>query len=86
MCNDAVWGDPSSLQYVPGWFVTQQQLKAWHDYNGNCNDDELIKQYEGYQNCKPEKAQIKEELIPIAWNPDHVMDRFMLEDKKRSWK
>ena len=43
MCNDAVWGDPSSLQYVPGWFVTQQQLKAWHNYNGNCNDDELIK-------------------------------------------
>ena len=23
--------DPSSLQYVPGWFVTRQVLYMWHD-------------------------------------------------------
>ena len=86
MCDDAVKGDPSSFQYVPGWFITQQQLKTWDDYDDNCNDDELIKRYEGYQKCKAQKAQIKEELMPIAWNPDRVMDRCRSEDEKRWWK
>ena len=27
MCDDAVWGDAFSLQFVPRWFVTQVQLK-----------------------------------------------------------
>ena len=31
MCDDAVWGDAFSLQFVSDWFVTQVQLKLWHD-------------------------------------------------------
>ena len=30
------------LKYVPDWFVTNQQLKIWHDNNKSCNDDKLI--------------------------------------------
>ena len=40
-----------SLQYVPDWFVTQQQLKIWHDVNEYDHDDEIIKWYDGYKNC-----------------------------------
>ena len=32
MCEKAVWKDPSPLQYVLDWFVTQEQLKSWHDF------------------------------------------------------
>ena len=32
MCHDAFVEDTSSLQYFPDWFVTQQEVKSWHDY------------------------------------------------------
>ena len=32
------------------------------------------------------EAKIKEELFPIAWHPDCVMDWCMQEDEKRLWK
>ena len=69
-------------EYVPDWFVTQQ-IKIWRDDNGYCNDDELIKWYEGYQKRKAQKAKIKEKLSPIAWHPNRVMDWCMSEDEKR---
>ena len=31
MCDAAVREDPWLLKYVPDWFVTQEQLKLWHD-------------------------------------------------------
>ena len=31
MCDDAVRGDPFSLQFVPDWFVTQQLIELWDD-------------------------------------------------------
>ena len=67
MCDDAVWGDAFSLQFVPRWFVTQVQLKLWHDYDYYY--DKLIGWYEGYHKRKVQKAQIKKELMPIAWHP-----------------
>ena len=48
--------DPSSLIYVPDWFVTQQQVRPW-------DDDQ------GYQKRKVQKAQIKNELMSISWHP-----------------
>ena len=42
MCVDAVWGDHFSLQFVPDWFVTQEQVKLWHDYDDYYDDDKLI--------------------------------------------
>ena len=31
MCDKIVEESPWSLEYVPNWFVTQQQIKLWHD-------------------------------------------------------
>ena len=65
------------LIYVPDWFITQQQVKIWHDDKQIWHDDdnnEFIKWYEDYEKRKAQKAKIKEELLPIAWHPDRAMD------------
>ena len=31
MCDKAAKDDPSSLQFIPDWFVTQQQIDIWPD-------------------------------------------------------
>ena len=51
MCEKAVEEDPCSLQFALDWFVTQQQIDIWYDENEYCDDDGLIKWYEGYQKC-----------------------------------
>ena len=43
MCKKAVKDDPSSLQFVRDWFVTQQYIKIWHDNDDNYDNDEIIK-------------------------------------------
>ena len=86
MCDKAVKDDPSSLQFVPDWFVTQQQIDVWHDNAYWYDDDETIEWYNGYQRRKAQKATIKEELMPIVWHPDRVMDWGMSEDEKGWWK
>ena len=83
MCEKAVKKYPWLLKYVPDWFVTHQQMKTWHDNNDYCNDDELIKWYDGYQKCKAQKANIEEELLPIAWYSSRYWDWCVSEDKKK---
>ena len=56
----------SYLRFVPDWFVTQGQIKLWHDDTYYCNDDRIIKWYKGYKRHKAQKAQIKKELMAIA--------------------
>ena len=51
--------DPFFLVCVPDSFVTQGQVKLWHDDDYYCNDNELSKLYEGYQKCRTQKAKIK---------------------------
>ena len=68
MCSKAVCKHSWLLKYVPDWFVTQQQLKIWHDDDYYWNDDKLIKWCEGYQKHKAQNAQIKKELMPIIVN------------------
>ena len=80
MCDGAVTGDAFSLQYVLNWFVTQQQVKLRDDY---CIDDRLNKWYEGYKKRKAQKAQIEEELTPIAWHPSRWWDWCVPEDEKK---
>ena len=81
MCDKAVNEDPWLLNYIPDWFVTQEQVKIWHDdseYNGDDDDnddddddddDEIIVWYEGYKKRKAQKAQIEKELMPIVCHP-----------------
>ena len=82
MCEKAVMDDPSSLHFVPDWFVTQQQLKIWHDDNVYCNDDGLIEWYKGYKYCKAQKALMNKRLMPIAWHLLRWWDWCMSEDEK----
>ena len=79
MCIGAVKGDPWQLYDVPNWFVVLQ--KMW--YEDRDENNEIIQLYEGYKKHKPRKANIKEELLSIAWHPDCVMDWCMSEDEKR---
>ena len=74
MCDKVVEDDPSSLQFIPDWFVTQQQLDIWFDDNYWYQDDDVIEWHKGYKKRKAQKALIKEELIPVTWHPDRVMD------------
>ena len=74
MCEKAVKKYLWLLEYVPDSFVTHQQIKIWHDNDDYCNDDGLIEWYEGYKKQKFQKSKIKEELLPISWHPDRVMD------------
>ena len=69
MCNKAVCKYPWLLKYLPDWFVTQQQLKLWHDDDYYCNDDEIIKWYDGNKKRKAQKVKLKEVLMPSAWHP-----------------
>ena len=71
------------LENVPDWFMTQKQIKLGHDDAYCCNDNKLIKCYEGNQKRKAQKASIKEELLPIAWHPSRYWDWCMSEDEKR---
>ena len=74
MCDAAVRGDSYSLQYVPDWFVTQGQVKIWHDDDDYCDDDEIFDWYDNFKKSKPQRAQIKEDLMPIAWHPTRIRD------------
>ena len=89
MCNKAVRNHFFSLEYISDWFVTQQQVKIWHDddeYHDDDDDeddDRLIKQYDGYQKRKAQKAQIKEKPLPIACHPSRWRDWCMSKDEKK---
>ena len=71
MCDDAVWGDLFSLPFVPDWFVMQDQIKLWHDYDDYCNDVYRLNEwYDGYKKRRAQKAKKKkDELMTIAWHP-----------------
>ena len=71
------------LKYVADSFVTHQQIKIWHDNDGYCNDAELIEWYKGHQKLKTQKAKIKEDLMPIVWNPSRWWDWCFPEDEKK---
>ena len=75
--------NPYSLQYVPDWFVAQEQLKIWHDDDYHYNDDETVEWYDDYKKPKAQKAQIKEELMPIAWHPSRWWDWCVPEEDKK---
>ena len=59
MCDDVVQRDSYSLQFVPHWFFTQEQLEIWHDDNDDCTDDEIIEWYKRYEKRKTQNASIK---------------------------
>ena len=44
MCDKAAKDDSSSLQLVPDWFVTYQQVKIWHNDDDYDDDDARLAQ------------------------------------------
>ena len=49
--------DPSSLQYVPDWFVTMEWVYICYDESEYCDDDDnCFKMYESYKRCKAQKV------------------------------
>ena len=88
ICDKAVRSDPSSLQFIPDWFVTKEDIDLWHDYV--YSDWGVSKLYDVYQKREAQKASVKEELMPIAWNPSRWWDWCVPEDEKKetekSWK
>ena len=83
MCDKAVRKDRFSLLFVPDWFVRQQQVKCLRDDNDDWYNNKLIKWYDGYKKRKVQKAQIKEKLMPIAWQPSRWWDWCVPEDDKK---
>ena len=62
-------------------FVTQKQVDLW-------DDDKFFKRYkaewyEGYKKRKAQKAQIKKELMPIAWHPSRWWDWCITKDEEK---
>ena len=81
MCERVVEKKSWLLKYVPGWFVTQKQIKFWHDEAYYWNDNYLI-WYDGYKKHKAQKAKIKEELLLITWHPSRWWDWCMSGTRK----
>ena len=83
ICDEALREDPFFLWCVPDWFLTQEQVKIWHDNDDYCNDDELIERYDAYKKRKAQKTKIKRELISIAWHATRMQDWHMTEDEEK---
>ena len=66
------------------WFTTTHP-ETFHYYDGYwVNNDGAIKQHneESHQKHKAQKAQIKKELMRVAWHPSKWWDWCVPEDEK----
>ena len=66
------------------WFTTTHP-ETFHYYDGYwVNNDGAIKQHneESHQKHKAQKAQIKKELMRVAWHPSKWWDWCVYEDEK----
>ena len=72
MCNDVVFENPTLIKHVMDWFVTAEMLEK-------CKDEEW---FEGFRRCKAQKAKIKEDLLPVTWYLDCVIDWCFSENEK----
>ena len=83
MCKKVVEIDTSSLKLIPDHFKTQEICdKAVRDDSSSLRyvPDRCVTREGVYM------WQIYEELLPIAWHPNRVMDWCMSEDEKKERK
>ena len=78
ICGVAVSADSYFMKYVSDCYSKLQEL--WYKHLDN--DDDLVEWYSGYEQCKVQKAQMKEMLMPIVWNSTRMQDWYMR--RKRS--
>ena len=59
-------------------------------YKDFVTDDEIVELYGDYKKRKPQKAKIKEMLMPTAWHPSRWWDWCVPENEKKypekTWK
>ena len=93
MCNEAVQTHPLMIEHVPDQFVTQEMynkavnkspcvLWCYERYVLWCYEGYVL-WYKGYQQCKAQKAKIKEELMSVAWHPDRWWNWCVPEHEKK---
>ena len=84
MCEGVIGGYLCAFKFVPDWFVTQDicdNIKTREDFD--LNADEFVTWYNGYPQRKVQKAQVKAELMPIAWHPSRWWNWCIPEDDKK---
>ena len=59
MCNKGVKKYLWSLTHVPDWFMTQEQVKTWHEEDYYLNDDENVEWYNAYKKTQGPKRTNK---------------------------
>ena len=67
-------GRPVFFAVCPDWFLTQEQVKLWRDYDDYYDDDKLIKRQD-YKKLTTQKPKIEEELMPVAWHPSRGREK-----------
>ena len=80
MCNEAVKKCPWTLIYISIWTVAPKMLEDLDNFEGLHG---FFEQYDDYKQRIAQKAQIKEELIPIACYPFQYCYQCIPEDKKK---
>ena len=78
MCIRVVKEGLWQLYSVPDWFAVLQEM-CREDFD---NYDYLIGWRNAYKKRKAQEAQIKKELMPIAWHPSRWWNWCMSEDEK----
>ena len=66
--------------------MIMMMVKTFIDDDDDDDDDDegkFFKWYDGYRAWKAQKASIKEELLPIAWQPSRYWDWCMSEVEKK---
>ena len=94
MCDKIVEKSPNFIKYIPDYFITREMCnKAFEKNPRNIYHipdyfitEEMYKQYSveiyDYKKRKEQKALIREQILPIAWHPDRVIDWCFDEDEK----
>ena len=78
--------NPYYIKYVPDRYITREMIENGGRCYDSCCDscvEELHEWFNGYNERKAQKAQIKAELLPIAWHPDRVIDWCFDEEEKK---
>ena len=61
---------------IPDCFITPEMIANSDGCCDSCDD-----KFHGYKERKAQKAQIKDELTPIAWHPDRVINLWSYKNK-----
>ena len=85
MCSDK-FHFSDEVDDIPDWFITLEMIGIFSRPCCAGCDFEFDDWFNGYKERKAQKAQIRDELMPIAWHPDRVIDWCFDEEEKKDLK